>query len=59
MVVVIVLTAWVGFSTILCLALVGSAANSIPKKNQLIAPETETASLPGLPQPLTRHCTAH
>jgi hypothetical protein len=59
MVVAMILTAWVCFSTIFCLALLGVTANSIPPKEELLAPDADAASFPGLPQPLATHCAAH
>ena len=41
MVVAIILIAWVCFSTILCLALLGAAAKSIPQSEQQSVPENE------------------
>jgi hypothetical protein len=58
MLVVMILTAWVCSSTILCLALLRAAANSIPKNDELLVPEVETALTPGLPGTMAAHCAA-
>jgi hypothetical protein len=54
-----ILMAWVGFSTIFCLALFSAAAHSIPDTEEANAHEADPASLASLSESLPVHCPAH
>jgi hypothetical protein len=54
-----ILTAWVGFSTVFCLALFGLAANSIPSSDELRSRDADSESPPSMPQSLAAHCPVH